>query len=96
MVARCIISTQAAGKELCTCAEFSVPLNKPMIPSSLLDRPWQKLGADLFYFKDSTYLLVVDYFLRYPEIVKLQTLTAQSVINWLKNVFHGTEYQRNC
>ena len=38
-----------------------------------------------------TYLLVVDYFSRYPELVKLTSTTAPSVVNALKAIFarHG-------
>ena len=42
-----------------------------MIPMDLPEYPWQKVGADLFYLNGANYLVVVDYYLRYPEIVKL-------------------------
>ena len=62
-----------------------------MIASLLPDRPWESLGADLFHLNGSTYLLLLDYFSRYPEVVKLSTLTASSVIYAAKSVFsrHG-------
>ena len=62
-----------------------------MIASLLPDRPWESLGADLFHLNGSTYLLLVDYFSRYPEVIKLSTLTASSVISATKGVFcrHG-------
>ena len=34
-----------------------------------------------------TYLLVVDYFSRYPEVIQLESLTSQSVIAALKSIF---------
>ena len=46
-----------------TCATFRRQNNKqPMIPHEVPDRPWAKVGADIFSFKDHDYLVVVDYF----------------------------------
>ena len=46
-----------------TCATFRRQNNKqPMIPHEIPDRPWAKVGADMFSFKDHVYLVVVDYF----------------------------------
>ena len=47
--------------------------------------------SDLFHHKGETYLLVVDYFSRYPEISKLSTTTSQEIINTLRLIFarHG-------
>ena len=74
-----------------TCSKYAVPHHEPMIASLLPDRPWESLGADLFHLNGSTYLLLVDYFSRYPEVIKLSTLTASSVISAAKGVFsrHG-------
>ena len=42
----------------------------------VLEYPWQEVGTDLFTFKNSIYLVVVDYFLRYPEIACLTSTTS--------------------
>jgi transposase InsO family protein len=49
------------------------------------------IGADLFQLKDSTYLVVVDYYSRYMEIQKLTSTTSAGVISALKGIFsrHG-------
>ena len=62
-----------------------------MIPSMLPNRPWEKIGTDLFEFKGTTYLLLVDYYLRYIEVVKLSTTTARGVVLAMKPIFarHG-------
>ena len=65
----------------------SPPRRQPMIPTELPDYPWQKVGTDLFHFKGVTYLLVVDYFSRYPEITKLTSTTSLDIINALKSTF---------
>ena len=49
--------------------------------------PWQKVGTDLFVLNGDTYLLISDYFSRFPEVIKLNTVTSQSVIFALKSVF---------
>ena len=47
-------------------------------------------GRDLFVLKGCTYLLVLVYFSRYPEVIQLATTTT-NVIGALKSVFarHG-------
>jgi len=42
------------------------------------------VGTDLFELKGSHYLLIVDYFSRYPEITKLVSTTSATVITALK------------
>ena len=41
----------------------------------------------MFVLKGATYLLVVDYYPRFPEVIQLRSTTSQSVINALKAVF---------
>ena len=62
-----------------------------MISTPLPEYPWQVVGSDLFYHKGTTYLLVVNYFSRYPEISKPSTTTSQGFINALWPLFarHG-------
>ena len=45
------------------------------------------MGADLFELKGIKYLLVVDYFSRYVEIVKLTSIYSGAVIAHLKTFF---------
>ena len=73
------------------CRELAVQRKEPLLPTPLPTHPWEEVGADLFQLKGTTYLLVVDYFSRYPELVKLTSTTAPSVVNALKAVFarHG-------
>lgn len=61
------------------------------MPTPLPIHPWEKVGADLFELRGNSYLVVVDYFSRYPEILKLSTTTSKSIIIALKSIFarHG-------
>ena len=63
-------------KQCYTCSKRSTPPVEPMIASELPDYPWQKVGADLFELKGIKYLLLVDYFSRYIEVVKLSATTS--------------------
>ena len=63
------------------CARAAPPKKEPLIPTPLPEFPWQQVATDLFTLHGSDYLLVVDYFSRYPEIVQLRSTTSNSVIN---------------
>ncbi|UYV70775.1 K02A2.6-like, partial [Cordylochernes scorpioides] len=74
------------------CLKERRPKHEALMPSEFPIRPWQKVGMDLFYLNGRWYLIVCDYYSRYPEISLLQNLTAKEVINRLKSIFarHGT------
>ena len=73
------------------CVRKSNQCREPMIATNLPDYPWQIVGSDLFHHKGTTYLLIVDYFSRYPEIVRLTDTTSKGLISALKPIFarHG-------
>lgn len=58
---------------------------------SLPERPWEKVGTDLCHYKESEFLLCVDYFSKFPEITTLRDTTSCSVIIAVKSMFerHG-------
>lgn len=73
------------------CAEYRDQPAEPMIPTRTPSRPWERVAADIFHMKGSNYLLVVDYFSRFPELCRLESLTSPHVVEQLKSVFsrHG-------
>ena len=73
------------------CARDARPAREPLIPTSLPSYPWQKVAADIFTLKGQEYLVIVDYFSRYPEVQKLKSTTTQGIVNVLKAAFarHG-------
>lgn len=73
------------------CAKHRKDQAEPMMSTPTPDRPWQTVGSDLFHWKGSEYVLVVDYFSRYIEINKLEDTTSQTTIVHLKSIFsrHG-------
>ena len=78
--------------ENCTvCSKERSNRAEPLIPTPLPSRPWQCVGTDLFEWKGQSYLLVVDYLSRYPEIARLSDATSKVVIEHMKSFFsrHG-------
>ena len=65
------------------------PNNKrePLLPHTVPDGPWQKVGADYFDFDGMKFLLVIDYFSKFMYVEEMQTSTAKSTINKLKTIF---------
>ena len=60
---------------------------EPLLPHAIPERPWSKVGADIFHFEGDNYLLVVDYYSKFPEVAFLKDITSHSVIEQLKNIF---------
>ncbi|UYV84652.1 K02A2.6-like [Cordylochernes scorpioides] len=54
-------------------------------------RETQKIGMDLFKFENKWYLVVIDYYSRFPEMIQLDWLTANVVVRSCKSIFarHG-------
>ena len=50
------------------------------MPYSLPDYPWQVVGTDHF-------LLIADYFSRYPEVLEMKSTTSRAVIAALQSIF---------
>ena len=73
------------------CCHENRPSKQPLLCTPLPDYPWQVVGTDLFELKGMQYLLVIDYFSRYPEVIKMSSTTSKSTIAALKSVFsrHG-------
>ncbi|XP_062849175.1 uncharacterized protein K02A2.6-like [Trichomycterus rosablanca] len=60
---------------------------EPLITTPLPDLPWQKLAADLCEHKGHHYLIVIDYFSRWLEILNLPKTNSDTVIQKLKSIF---------
>ena len=57
--------------------------------------PWAKIATDLFSWNNDNYLVIVDYFSRFFEMVKLLSISSKAVITKMKRAFatHGIPQQ---
>ena len=85
-------SIEQLVKECTVCNKYSranqkEPLQQHPVPS----RPWEKIGADYFTMGTQDYLLVVDYFSKYPEVIPVTSKSADSTVQIMKTIFarHG-------
>lgn len=64
---------------------------EPIVQAEPPERPWSKVGVDLFDFKNEKYLIAVDYWSNYFEFNKLKSEQSKSTITVLKSYFsrHG-------
>ena len=76
-----------AVQNCATCIKERSQRPEPLMTSEGPSRPWQNVGTDLFELKGHTYLLLVDYLSRFPEIVKLSDTTSKEVISHIKSIF---------
>ena len=60
---------------------------EPLMTTDLPNRPWQKVSTDLFELAEQKYLVLMDYYSRFIEILSLDETTSQVVIQKLKSVF---------
>jgi transposase InsO family protein len=73
------------------CRKASNTPVEPLMPSTLPDRPWERVAADLFEFEKQHYILLVDYYSRWIEVKELRSLSSQEAIKKVKEIFstHG-------
>ena len=60
---------------------------EPAIPVEVPSKPWQKLGMNLFFQGSHRYLIIADYYSKYPWIKKLEAISSKDVISALKFCF---------
>ena len=61
--------------------------SEPLSPHAVPERPWQKVGADLFEFRGATYLVLIDYFSNFVEVDSLSSLSTSQVVRCLSSQF---------
>lgn len=77
----------------CKICQENAPSNKkePMIPHQIPNKPFDKIGCDILEHTGKNYLVAIDYFSKWIELVKLKNKTASEINMQLLRIFatHG-------
>ena len=75
-------------KNCASCLKFQRENPKePLMPKEVPDGPWHVLGLDLFRFRNSDWLFVIDYFSKFVEVAKLQNIEGITIVLKFKSMF---------
>ena len=75
-----------------TCMSFqNANAKEPLINYEIPALPWQIVGTDLFSLYGRDYIVVADYYSRYPEVERLYDTRSSAVIKKIKSILprHG-------
>ena len=79
---------ESTVKQCSVCSKYSnLNQKEPLLPHPVPTRPWEKVGVDYFMLDGKDFLLVVDYFSKFPEVLQVASKTAQATIAKLKIIF---------
>ena len=82
-----------AKVEGCTvCQEYQhANVKEPLISHDIPNRPWEKIGIDIFTFNNYDYLIEVDYLSGFFEIDRIPTKAVHDIVYCMKQQFarHG-------
>ena len=71
-----------------TCIKYSkFQRSEPLQSHPTSELPWDTMATDLFETKNSKYLLLVDYYSRFPVLCKLGNTTSKVLVQEMKAVF---------
>ena len=71
----------------CTCQTHSRSQKETLLQHEVPCGPWEKVCVDFFEFRSMQYLIVADYYSRFPVIRPATTTTTKATINILKQIF---------
>lgn len=62
---------------------------EPLIQTEIPPRPWHTIGTDLFYLKGEEYLLISDYYSKFPFVRKIpkNQSTSHKIVTLTKQIF---------
>ena len=61
--------------------------HETLMPHEIPTRPWQTVGTDIFHYNSDDYLIMCDYYSKFPFIKKLAKMDSQTVVDCTKSVF---------
>ena len=83
------LSTQIeeAVRKCPECIKHQVQKVEPLLSTPLPSLPWQRVATDLFEWKRSNYLVIIDFLSRWIEIARLERTSSECVINHIRSIF---------
>ena len=69
------------------CSEMRRVPVEPLKTTPFPERPWWRLATDVLEHEGDNYIVVVDYFSRFIDAKKLDTVDSGSIINYLMDLF---------
>ena len=61
--------------------------HETLMPHEIPTRPWQTVGTDIFHYNSDDFLIMCDYYSKFPFIKKLAKMDSQTVVDCTKSVF---------
>ena len=69
-----------------TCQKYQPNQNQePTLHHSIPPLPWWKIGSDIFHCNNKDYLIIVDYFSKFPIVAELSSLSSKQVAKVFKS-----------
>jgi transposase InsO family protein len=65
----------------------NAPARESMLPIPIPELPWYKVGTDIFEYRKQCFLILIDYYSGYIEVVQLKNITSMAVITVMKDNF---------
>lgn len=78
------IEDKVSSCAICAKINMKLPPKEPLMNHETPDRPWARVAADIFEYKNENYLVTVCYYSKWPHLQKLNNMTSKCVIACLK------------
>ena len=77
------------------CICWSQPPKEPLQAHDVLQEPWEKIAMDYFYMNGRLYILICDYFSKFPFLFQVKTMSFANLKDHLMELFsvEGIERQ---
>ena len=65
--------------------------HETLLPHEIPSRPWEVVGADMVFFNDADWLIIADYYSKFPIVRKMpKPWLSSSVVSLTKEIFSET------
>ena len=65
--------------------------HETLLPHEVPSRPWEVVGTDMFFFNDADWLIITDYYSKFPIVRKMpRPCLSSSVVSVTKQIFSET------